>query len=184
LGPDEVGSPVVYCFDYSEELEFMGIVVLFGGGEGCQVEGYWVVLLCGGWLCPFILREDGLNSVFQHVSLEIEHFVEVRLSQNQFADHFVLKFFEGLLLVVFPVPRCGLFGEVQEGVCYLRIVFDEVLVVTHESEELLDLSHIAGSHLSLHPVNFGLFHLYYTFCYLNTRKSRWSCLKVHFSGLR
>jgi hypothetical protein len=119
LGPDEVESPVVYCFDYSEELEVVGIVVLFGGGEGCQVEGYWVVLLCGGWLCPFILREDGLNSVFQHVSLEIEHFVEVRLSQNQFADHFVLKFFEGLLLVVFPVPRCGLFGEVQEGVCYL-----------------------------------------------------------------
>ena len=33
LGPDEVGPPVVYRFDYSEEFEVMSIVVLLSGGE-------------------------------------------------------------------------------------------------------------------------------------------------------
>jgi hypothetical protein len=34
------------------------------------------------------------------------------LSQDWIADHFALEFLEGLLLAIFPVPRCGLFGKV------------------------------------------------------------------------
>jgi hypothetical protein len=32
-GPDEVGPPVIYCLDYSKELEVVGVIVLFGGGK-------------------------------------------------------------------------------------------------------------------------------------------------------
>ena len=71
-----------------------------------------MVFLWGGWLHPFVLGGDGSDPIFQHISLEVEHFVEVRLSQDQFADHSVSEFFKGLLLVVFPMPGHGLFGEI------------------------------------------------------------------------
>jgi len=64
LGPDEVGPPVVYCLDYSKELEVMSIVVLFGGGEGSQVIGHWMTLPWGGQLYSFVLGEDSSNSIF------------------------------------------------------------------------------------------------------------------------
>ena len=112
LGPDEVGPPVVYRFDHSKEFEVVGIVVLFGGGESGQIVGHWMVLSQGGQLHSFILGEDRSDSILQCIGLEVEHLVEVRLPQDRFADHFVSKFFEGLLLGVFPVPWRGLLSEV------------------------------------------------------------------------
>jgi hypothetical protein len=79
-GPDEVGPPVVYCFDHSEELKVMSIVVLFGGGEGGRVVGHWMVLPQGSWLHSFILGEDSPNSVLRCVGLKVEYFAKVRLS--------------------------------------------------------------------------------------------------------
>jgi hypothetical protein len=63
LGSDEVGSPVIYCLDHSKKLEVMSIVVLFSRGECGQVVGYWVASSQGSQPCPFILGEDGSNSI-------------------------------------------------------------------------------------------------------------------------
>ena len=71
-----------------------------------------MVFLWGGWLHPFVLGGDGSDPIFQRISLEVEHFVEVGLLKDWFADHPVLEFFEGSLLAIFPMPWCGLFREV------------------------------------------------------------------------
>ena len=63
LGPDEVGPPVVYRFDHSEEFEVMGVVVLLGGGECGQVVGHRMAFSWSGWLCSFVLGEDRSDSV-------------------------------------------------------------------------------------------------------------------------
>jgi hypothetical protein len=47
LGPDEVGSLVVDCFDHSKELKVVGVIVLFGGGERGRVVSHWVALSWG-----------------------------------------------------------------------------------------------------------------------------------------
>jgi hypothetical protein len=161
---------VVYRFDFSKEFKVMSVVVLLGGGEHGRVVSYWVALSWGGWACSFILGEDCSDSILRCVGLKVEHFVKVGLSQDWFTDHSVPEFFKGLLLVVFPVPWCGLLGKVQEGVCYLRVVFDKMLIVAGESQELSDFSHIAGSHPGLHLVDLGLFHFYHPCRHSNTQE--------------
>jgi len=168
LSPDEVGPPVVYHFNHPKELEVVGIVVLFGGGECGQVIGYRVALSQGGRLWPFILGEDSSNSVLQCVSLEVEYFAEVGLLQDWFANHPVSEFLKSSLLVVFPVPWHGLLCKVQKGSHYLRVVFDEVSVVACEAQEFRDLSYTAGAHPGLYFVDLGLFHFYHALRYSHT----------------
>jgi hypothetical protein len=45
-----------------------------------------------------------------------------------------------------------------------------VSIVACKSQELLDLSHAAGSRLGLHFVDLGLFHFYHAFRHLNTQE--------------
>jgi hypothetical protein len=132
LGPNEVGSPVIYHLDYSKKLKIVSVVVLFSRGECGRVVSHQVVSSWGSRLCSFVLREDHPNSILRRIGLEVEHFAEVGLLQDWFANHPVSEFFEGPLLVVFPVPWCGLFREVQEGSRYLRVVLDKVSVVARE----------------------------------------------------
>ena len=75
-----------------------------------------------------------------------------------------------MLLPVFPVPQCGLFCEVQEGACYLGVVFDEVSIVARKAQELPDLPYGAGVHPCFHFVDLSLFHLYYPFRYSYAQK--------------
>ena len=63
LGPDEVGPLVVYRFDHPKEFEVISVVVLFSGGECGQIIGYQMASSRGGWLHPFILEEDGSDSI-------------------------------------------------------------------------------------------------------------------------
>ena len=112
FGSDEVGLPIVYRFDYSEEFKVVGVIVLFSGRESGQVVGYWMMLPQCGWLSSFILGEDGSYPIFRCISLEVECLAEVRLPQDWFANHFISEFFKGLLLPILPVLRCGLFSEV------------------------------------------------------------------------
>jgi hypothetical protein len=64
FGPDEVGLPMVYRFDYSEEFKVVGVLVLFSGRESGQVVGHWVMLPWCGWLSSFILGEDSSYPIF------------------------------------------------------------------------------------------------------------------------
>ena len=62
-GPNEVGPPVIYRLNHSEELEVVGVIVLLSGRECGQVISYSVAFSWGGWLCSFILGKDGSNSI-------------------------------------------------------------------------------------------------------------------------
>jgi len=57
----------------------MGIIVLFGGGEGGGIVGDWVASLGGARLDSFVLGEDSPYSILQGVGLEVEGLAKIGL---------------------------------------------------------------------------------------------------------
>jgi len=76
-------------FQDSEELEVVGVIILFGGSEGGGVIGHQVSLSWGYPRFPTVLRQDRSYPVLRGVGLEVEGFVEVGLLQDWLTDHFV-----------------------------------------------------------------------------------------------
>ena len=151
-GERRVGEEVLELRDRPHD----GQALLLGGGVADLVTRELTRHVGDGVLDALdVLGEHGAEAGVAGVGLEYEGVREVGAVETRRGDECLLELRERRLVLVAPLPRHVLHGELEEWATYARVVVDELAVVVHEADEGLELLDVTRCRHGLDRVELG-----------------------------
>ena len=120
--------------DDSKEFFIMDFVVAFSRLQGLGMVGNGMPPIQG-----IRLFEDGPCSKIAGICDQLERFTVIRESKHRCCGEYLDEGTESRFLGGMPLERDVLLGEVEQGACYARKIFDETLIEVAKTKKGLNL---------------------------------------------